>query len=101
MDMVAHIALALLIQFLVARICRSWTAGAAAALAWAVSREISQAEYRWIELYGGGLRANMPLWGGFDLRVWQRSDPWMDWIIPTLVVVAVALVARNRGPRIQ
>ena len=96
MDMFAHLALALLIQVATARLCHSWTAGAAAAIAWVVSREIAQAEYRWIELYGRGLRANMPLLGGLDLRVWQKLDPWMDWIIPTLVVLAVALLARDR-----
>jgi hypothetical protein len=38
------------VQILVARTLHSWAAGAAAAVAWAVSREITQAEYRWIEL---------------------------------------------------
>jgi hypothetical protein len=91
--MLAHIALALLIQIIIARLCRSWAAGAAAATAWAVSREITQAEYRWIEQFGGGLRANMPVLGAFDLRVWQKPDPWMDWMVPALVACAVALVA--------
>jgi hypothetical protein len=90
-----HILLALLIQLTIRGILRSWSAGAAAAIAWAVSREITQAEYRWIEHYGGGVRANMPWWGGFDGRVWQYADPWLDWIVPSVAVVAVALVARD------
>ena len=49
---------------------------------------------RWIELYGSGLRANMPWWGGLDPRVWQRLDPWLDWILPTLLACAVALAGR-------
>ena len=100
MGLIAHVALALVIQFLVARLCRSWAAGAATASAWAISREITQAEYRWIEAFGAGLRANMPLWGGFDVRVWQRVDPWADWLVPTLIVLVVAVVAnrRERGP---
>ena len=57
--MLVHIILAVLIQAVTARLCRSWVAGAAVAGAWSLSREITQAEYRWIERYGDGLRANM------------------------------------------
>jgi hypothetical protein len=95
--MIEHILLAIIIQLIVRFILGSWSAGAAAAVAWAVSREITQAEYRWIEHYGGHLRANMPWWGGLDLRVWQYADPWLDWIAPSVVVVAIALIARSRS----
>ena len=91
--MVEHVAIALLIQFAVVAGFRSWGAGAAAGCAWVVSREITQAEYRWIEQYGGGLRANMPWWGGVDPVVWRHLDPWLDWIVPSLVVILVATVA--------
>lgn len=94
MDMLGHLALALLLQLLAVRLCGSWVAGALVASAWAISREVTQAEYRWIELYGSGLRANMPWWGGLDPRVWQRLDPWLDWILPTLLACAVALAGR-------
>lgn len=97
--MMEHILLAIIIQLIVRFILGSWSAGAAAAVAWAVSREITQAEYRWIEHYGGHLRANMPWWGGLDLRVWQYADPWLDWIAPSVVVVAIALIARSRSAR--
>ena len=96
--MAGHIFLALLILLPVARLCRSWMAGAFAASAWAISRELTQAEYRWIEHHGGGLRANMPWWGGFDLKVWQRIDPWLDWMVPVVLVFAVALVAQRTLP---
>lgn len=96
MDILGHLALAILTQWLVARLCNNWLAGAAAASAWAISREITQAEYRWIEAYGSGLRANMPWWGGLDPRVWQRMDPWLDWLAPTALVVVIALLARPR-----
>jgi hypothetical protein len=95
--LIDHILLALLIQLIIRAILRSWWAGAAAAVAWAVSREITQAEYRWIEHYGGGLRANMPWWGGFDARVWQYADPWLDWIVPSATVIAIAWIARWRS----
>ena len=92
--MISHILLAVLIQSIFARISRSWMVGAGAAAAWTISREITQAEYRWIERFGDGLRANMPWWGGLDLRVWDQLDPWLDWIVPTMFVFAIALVAR-------
>lgn len=98
--MIDHIALAVLIQLAIRSGLKSWSAGAAAAIAWFVSREITQAEYRWIEQYGGGHRANMPWWGGLDPRVWQHADPWLDWIAPTVVVVGIAFAARHwSGPR--
>ena len=91
MGMLGHIVLALLIQALTARLCRSWLAGALVASAWSVSREIAQAEYRWVERFGGGLRANMPWWGGIDPAVWQKIDPWLDWLMPTVATFAVAI----------
>lgn len=64
-------------------------AGGIAACIWWIAREHTQAEYRWIEAYGQGLRANMPWNGGFDLRVWRKADPWLDMLVP-IVAVAVA-----------
>ncbi len=92
--LMGHLVLALALQWLVVAATRSWWGGAFAAAAWAISREITQAEYRWIEHYGGGLRANMPWWGGFDPIVWQKTAPWLDWIAPTLFAVAIALIAK-------
>jgi hypothetical protein len=97
--LIGHILLALLIQFAVALPTRSWAGGAAAACAWSISREITQAEYRWIEHHGGGLRANMPWWGGFDPIVWQNLDPWLDWLVPCLAVITVALTSRAMRSR--
>ena len=95
--MLKHILLAIMLQLAVFTLLRSWWAGAIAAAAWSISREITQAEYRWIEQFGSGLRANMPWWGGFDLRVWHRLDPWLDWAVPCLTVVAIALIAGWRA----
>ena len=97
--MIAHIILAILIQVLVALFVRSWAAAAVAASAWSLSREITQAEYRWIEQYGAGLRANMPWWGGLDLRVWQSPDPWLDWLVPVAATMLIALLAGWRASR--
>jgi hypothetical protein len=99
--MIAHILLALAIQLAVAAALRIWSAGAAAACCWAIAREITQAEYRWIEQFGHGLRANMPWWGGLDLRVWQSVDPWLDWLAPSAAVVAIAAIANSRKNRLR
>jgi hypothetical protein len=80
-----HVAIAVLIQIIVVLAFRSWGSGAAAACVWSVSCEITQTVYRWIEHLGGELRANMPWWGGLDLRVWQSLDSWLDWIVPCFV----------------
>jgi hypothetical protein len=95
--MIAHILLAILILLPIAVLARSWAAGAAAASAWSLSREITQAEYRWIEQYGSGLRANMPWWGGLDPRVWQYVDPWLDCFVPVVVAVLIARLAHTRA----
>lgn len=98
--MIQHILLAVVIQLAVFVLLRSWAAGALAACAWSISREITQAEYRWIEQFGSGLRANMPWWGGLDLSVWQKPDPWLDWALPCLTVMTIAYIAnlRTRKP---
>ena len=98
--MIGHIILALALMGIVRLLSRSWIGGAAAASTWAIAREITQAEYRWIEAYGSGLRRNMPWWGGLDLRVWQHADPWLDWIVPTVVAIALAVVLDRRS-RVQ
>jgi hypothetical protein len=97
MDAIGHLILAALMQLVVVWLRANWLAGALVASAWAISREIAQAEYRWIEHLGGGQRANMPWWGGFDLRVWQTPDPWLDWLLPTLLVATLAFVAQRRS----
>ena len=102
LGVIGHLALAVGLQLLVVAATRSWWGGALAAGAWAISRELTQAEYRWIEHHGGGLRASMPWWGGFDPIVWHKADPWLDWIAPTLLAVAIALVATHRrGSRLS
>ncbi len=52
---------------------------------WWVSREWTQAEYRWIESLGNGTRASMPWWGGFDPRVWSFKSLVMDMMLPAVV----------------
>ena len=61
-------------------------AGACLGVALLIGREHAQAEYRWIERYGNGKRANLPFWGGFDSRVWDLGS-LLDWLVPCLVCV--------------
>ncbi|WP_347303266.1 hypothetical protein V5740_01180 [Croceibacterium sp. TMG7-5b_MA50] len=82
MSYLEHLIAGLLIQAVVGLLTRNWWAGAALASAYFIGRELAQAEYRWIELYGAGRRANMPWWGPFDPRVWQRKDQFVDWLAP-------------------
>lgn len=96
MNFIEHIILALVVQALVGRHTGNWWAGAALASAYFLGREVAQAEYRWIELYGHGLRANMPWWAPFDLRVWRRLDQWIDWIGPVVATCALAWRAGRR-----
>lgn len=91
-----HVLIALLIQVPLALLLRNWAAGTTAACAWALSRELTQAEYRWIEQFGAGRRANMPWWGGFDPSVWHKLDPWTDALLPCVVVLALALLMRRK-----
>lgn len=86
-----HVSLGIVLQLLVLRTTGSWFGGAATASAWAISREITQAEYRWIETFGHHVRANMPWWGGLDPAVWQKLDPWVDWLAPTIVTFSLAV----------
>jgi len=94
---VGHLAIAAAIMLAIGRVTKSWWAGAFAAAAWAISREIAQAEYRWIETFGEGRRANMPWWGGFDPAVWTTLDQTLDWAAPTLLVFALAALASRKA----
>ena len=97
--MLWHIGIALAIQLAVTKGLRtSWWAGAAAATAWALSREITQAEYRWIEHLGSDRRANMPWWAALDRRVWH-SDAMLDWLIPSMAVLTTARLASSSPVR--
>ena len=83
-----HAAISLVIQALVGLLTGNWWLGGLLACTWWIAREHTQAEYRWIEKYGQGKRANMPDWAGFDYRVWNVPS-LLDFIAP---VVACSIV---------
>ena len=96
MGLLEHMAIAVILQLLIAALTRNWWLGAGIASAYFLGREVAQAEYRWIELYGGGLRSHMPWWGPLDLRVWATADQWLDWIGPLVATHVIAWVKHRR-----
>ena len=96
MKYLQHAVMALVLQAMIGLAFGNWWAGAAVASAYFLGREAAQAEYRWIERFGEGRRANLPWWGVFDLRVWPKPDQWIDWLGPVLATVALAW-AMHRG----
>ena len=82
------VAVSVAIQIAVGLLSGDWLAGGIAACIWWLAREHTQAEYRWIEKYGKGLRANMPQWGGFDYRVWNTASA-LDFIAPVIACAGI------------
>lgn len=50
-----------------------------------LGREHAQAEYRWIETFGRGHRANLPWWGSLDRRIWDTHSWWWNLLLPWLI----------------
>lgn len=71
-------------------LCGYWWMGAAVGSFFFLGRELAQAEYRWIERFGGGLRANLPWWGMLDPKVWDVHSWWWNLLLPSLVVTGIA-----------
>ena len=71
-----------------------WTGAAVTMCALWIGREIAQAEYRWIEHFGDGKRANMPFWGPLDPRVWDFHS-MVNWLGPIAVAVPVIILSGN------
>lgn len=90
---VAHTAIALAAQIAVGLASGDFVLGGAIGAAFYAGREVTQAEYRWIEHLGADRRANMPWWGPFDARVWTVKSV-LDFAAPTLAVLALALVLK-------
>jgi hypothetical protein len=83
-----HILPALAIQLLLSPF--SWWAGALLAAGFYLGREHAQAEYRVIQTYYGGKRANMPWYGGFEPRGWDLKSI-LDFGLP-IIVTTIALI---------
>jgi hypothetical protein len=85
-----HTIEAVAIQIVAAFVTGDWWTGAFSAIMFFSGREHAQAEYRWIEKYGSHHRANMPWWGGFDLRVWDVHSFWWNLLLSAAVVICLA-----------
>lgn len=55
-----------------------------------VGREQAQAEYKWIERYGGGKRNKDAFPGSFDRRVWDYHSLFENLIYPVVVSLALS-----------
>jgi hypothetical protein len=94
-----HALIAAVVQTIIGLLTGKWWAGGALPSGYFMGRELAQAEYRWIEQLGTGLRADMPWNAAFDPRVWQTADQFADWAGPVLVTAAIALVAPQIAAR--
>lgn len=88
-----HALAALIVQCLCGLKWNRWGTGGALGSLWFVAREQTQAEYRWIALFGHGKRANMPWWGGFDWQVWNIAS-LLDWLVPVVACTLLWLLSR-------
>jgi hypothetical protein len=99
MNLVEHALAAVAIQAVIGLTTRNWWIGAALACGYFLGREVAQAEYRWIEQFGDGLRANLPWWGAADARLWGQPAQVADWLGPILATTLLAVViGRRRKP---
>ena len=99
MGFVEHTIVALAIQIAIGLTTRNWWAGALLASGYFIGRELAQAEYRWIEQFGEGLRANAPIWAAFDPKVWPRADQVADIVGPIVATGILAAVMERREAR--
>jgi hypothetical protein len=61
-----------------------------------VGREHAQAEYRVIEHFYEGKRANMPWYGGFEPRGWNLKSV-LDFGLPIIVTTIVLIIIKFIG----
>ena len=85
-----HSAYALIFMAIIGLLTGNWLAGACVGSAFFVGREHAQAEYRVIQKFYEGKRANMPWYGGFELRGWDLKSI-LDFGLP-IIVTTIALV---------
>ena len=85
-----HSAYALLFMAIIGLLTGNWFAGACFGSAFFIGREHAQAEYRVIQKFYEGKRANMPWYGGFEPRGWDLKSI-LDFVLP-IAATAIALV---------
>lgn len=86
-----HVLVAVVLQILLGPVLGWWPAGALAAWGFFM-REVAQAEQRWIEAYGAGVRANLGRWTVFtDARAWTLKGV-TDFVYPALVCALLPIL---------
>lgn len=91
---VMHAIAAIMVQCIFGFLSGMWFIGGAFGCIWFIAREHTQAEYRWIAMFGNGKRTNMPWWGGFYWRAWNTAS-LLDWLVPVAGCAVVGLVAHQ------
>jgi hypothetical protein len=86
-----HAGYALLMMAIVWALTGNPLAGALLGVGFFAGREHSQAEYRSIQQFYDGKRANMPDWAGFMSRVWSK-DSILDLMFPIVAVTVVLVI---------
>ena len=97
MSLVEHAAAALALQIAIGLVTRNWWAGALLACGYFIGRELAQAEYRWIEQFGAGLRANAPWWAALDPKVWTKADQIADLLGPIVATGLLGAIMQRRA----
>lgn len=83
-----HATMAVVMQCVIGLTFSMWGVGGVLGCLWFIAREHTQAEYRWIAMFGHGKRANMPWWGGFAPKAWDGAS-LLDWLAPVVACLAV------------
>ena len=96
MGKLEHSAYALLFMAITGLLSGNWFAGACFGSAFFVGREHAQAEYRVIQKFYEGKRANMPWYGGFERRAWDLKSI-LDFGLPTIVTAIVLIIIKFTG----
>jgi hypothetical protein len=91
-----HSAYALLFMATIGMLIGNWFAGACFGAAFFLGREHAQAEYRVIQKFYDGKRANMPWYGGFELRGWNLKSI-LDFVLPIIVTTIALLIIKFIG----
>jgi hypothetical protein len=90
MKSLEHSVYALLFMAIIGLLTGNWFAGACVGSAFFIAREHTQAEYRVIQKFYDEKRANMPWYGGFEIRAWSLKSI-LDFGLP-IIVTTIALV---------
>jgi hypothetical protein len=91
-----HPAYALLFMAIIGLLTGNWLAGVMLGVGFFLGREHAQAEYRVIQKFYEGKRANMPWYGGFEPRGWDRKSV-LDFVLPIAATAIVLIILKLVG----